>query len=439
MRIAKFLSQAIVIFLILVSALYAAYYFQVKKSIDRQLETLKPLVDAHYNYLYVNPFGEISLSTLTLNILGQPNAVIIDRASVRSDPLFFLQFDSRIQSGDWPENLTFAVEGLNVDFNMPAFLLLEQFAQQNDDIQLSALGCGRISRFDMTALRMMGMRQGRFDFFVNLKRSEIDQLNLQLLANMQGWADLAVDLDLDRSIAIQDFQRMTQHLDRVAFSVTDRGYNERKNQFCAMQSGMSVAEYRDEHKTLVNDWIAHTLIPLPEDLMDAYHRLADPNATLSMQVFPIDLNENVLAVNSLIDQLRAGVSISINNQNLTLDDDRFNYIVELLQQPVTIETIQSNLDTDDQEEQPRGMPGVATPPVLDIPMIVPRRYRATPAEELVNYIGHPVRFFTSFGKRVNGILLSVEGTTVRVVERVQRGTAQYPVELDTIQAPEVYR
>lgn len=57
----------------------------------------------------------------------------------------------------------------------------------------------------------------------------------------------------------------------------------------------------------------------------------------------------------------------------------------------------------------------------------------------MNYIGHPVRFFTSFGKRVDGILVSVDGTTVRVAERVQHGVAQYPVEMDSIQATEVYR
>ncbi|EXJ09457.1 hypothetical protein [Nitrincola nitratireducens] len=78
-------------------------------------------------------------------------------------------------------------------------------------------------------------------------------------------------------------------------------------------------------------------------------------------------------------------------------------------------------------------------PVETENVFVPRQFRETSPDEFFNYIGHPVRFYTFFGKRVEGILVAVEGNNIRVIERVDRGVAEYPFELDKIQATEVYR
>ncbi|KGK42647.1 hypothetical protein LH51_05490 [Nitrincola sp. A-D6] len=75
--------------------------------------------------------------------------------------------------------------------------MLAQLTQQDEQgVQPAALGCGSVRYFDMSALRMMGMRQGRFDFHANLHRVAQDQLNLELLGYMYGWAEVAVDMSL---------------------------------------------------------------------------------------------------------------------------------------------------------------------------------------------------------------------------------------------------
>ena len=440
MRIIKHLSKALLILLILALALYGLYYYQVKRSVDRQIQDLRPLVDAQYDYLYVNPLGEITLSTVAVNLMGQ-SGIIIDSISLKSDPLFFLQFESRVNQGDWPENLSLAIEGLNVDFNMPLFLMMDQLAARDTDgVQLAALGCGRVTQFDMSALRMMGMRQGRFDFFFNLRSLDQGPLNLQLLSNMQGWGELSLDVDVGGDLGLSDLNIATPSLQRVSFSARDAGFNQRRNQFCSMQSGMSVAEYRQEHQSLVNDWIAQTLIPVPDSLIEAYHQLSEPGASFSVQLNMEGINQSdLLSPGQLFDRLSQHLSVTVNNQVQMIDADGATLMLALMQQPVvlTSDDVIEPLDVD--PNMPRSMPGVATPPVQALQSIVPRRYQRTSPEDLVNYVGHPVRFFTSFGKRVDGILVSVEGTTVRVAERVQHGVAQYPVELDAIQGTEVYR
>ncbi|WP_151670072.1 hypothetical protein [Nitrincola schmidtii] len=439
MRILKHLSKALFLLLILALALYGLYYYQVKRSVDRQLQEMGPFVDAQYDSLYVNPLGEITLNTVAVNLMGQ-SGIIIDSISLKSDPLFFLQFESRVNQGDWPDSLTLAIEGLNVDFNMPLFLMMEQFATNDSEgVQLAALGCGRVTQFDMSALRMMGMRQGRFDFFLNLRGRDMGPLNLQLLTNMQGWGELLLDVDVGGNVGLGNLTAAPS-LQRVSFSLRDTGFNQRRNQFCSMQSGLSLAEYRQEHQSLVNDWVAQTMIPVPENLISAYHQLAEPGASFSIQLNTEGLNQSdLLSPDQLFERLSQQLSVTINNQVQVIDAESANLMLALIQQPVVLSSEDVSEPVEVDPSLPRSMPGVASPPAQTVQSAVPRRYQQTSPEDLVNYVGHPVRFFTSFGKRVDGVLVSVEGSTVRVAERVQHGVAQYPVELDTIQGTEVYR
>lgn len=440
MRILKQLSKALFLLLILALALYAFYYYQVKTAVDRQIQEMHPFVDAKYDSLYVNPLGEISINTVSVNPMGQ-DGIIIDRISLKSDPLFFLQLESRVNQGDWPESLNLAIEGLNVDFSMPIFLMMEQLAEnQSEGVQLAALGCGRIARFDMSTLRMMGMRQGRFDLFLNLRNNELGPLNIQLLSNMQGWGELLLDVDIEGNVGFDDLYESTPTMQRISVSVRDTGYNQRRNQFCSMQTGLSIAEYRQEHQTLVNGWIAETGMPIPEGLINAYHQLAEPGANLSFELNASNINQETLAsTGQFFEHLGRSLTITVNNQEQKIDQESAEIMLALLQQPIIRDEEILQEEPELEPDALRGMPGVASPPVQDVPTIEPKRYQQTSPDQLANYVGHPVRFFTSFGKRVDGILVSVEGTTVRVLERVQRGVAQYPIELDTIQGTEVYR
>ena len=440
MRILKHLSKALLLLLILALALYAFYYYQVKTSVDRQIQEMRPFVDAQYDSIYVNPLGEISLNTVSVSPMGQ-EGIIIDRISLKSDPLFFLQFESRVNQGDWPESLSLAIEGLNVDFSMPIFLMMDQLAdQQTEGVQLAALGCGRVTQFDMSALRMMGMRQGRFDFFLNLRNRETGPLNIQLLSNMQGWGELLLDFDMTGDLALNNLHEAAPTLERMSVSVRDTGFNQRRNQFCSMQTGLTIADYRQAHQTLVNEWITETDIPIPENLIAAYHQLAEPGASLSVALDASGINqETLLSAEHLFEQLTQSLTVTINNQAQLIDGENTDLILALLDHPIILDTESMQEEPEQALDGPRSMPGVASPPVQSAPSIEPKRYQKTSPDQLESYIGHPVRFFTSFGKRVDGILVSVDGSTARVAERVQHGVAQYPVELETIQATEVYR
>ena len=444
MRFIKHLSKVILLLLFLALAFYAFYYYQVKRSVDRQIQEISPFVQAQYDSLYVNPLGEIHLNTVTLDLMGQAG-VVIDRIRLQTDPLFLLQFDSRVAQGDWPDSLTFAVEGMNVDFNMPLFTMMEQLAvNQSEGVQLNALGCGRVTQFDLASLRMMGMRHGRFDFFLNVRNHAPEHLNLQLLSHMHGWGELSLDVDLSGQLAIDRLSTaMTTSmpsLQRVSVSLRDTGYNQRKNQFCSMQSGLSVAEYREQHQIMVMDWVEESAIAVPQHLVDAYHQLGEPGSHVSVQLDLAGINpQEMLSPEQFLELLGQSLHVSVNNQQLMLDSESASQMLTLLQQPVMVMPSEEFELIEQDPNLPRSMPGVASPPVQVAPNQMPRRYQRTPAEELVNYVGHPVRFYTSFGKRVDGILMSIEGNTVRVAERVQHGVAQYPVEIETIQSPEVYR
>lgn len=444
MQIVKLFSKVLVLLLLLLLVAYGAYYYQVKSAIDKQLQQMRPLVEAGYTSLYVNPLGDIQLSTVTLTPMGQPTGFIVDKIRLTADPLFFLRFDSRVAAGDWPDELVLAIEGLNVDFNMPLLVMLTQLAQQTGEgVQPAALGCGPVRYFDMSAMRMMGMRQGRFDFNANLRKVAQDRLDLEMFGHMYGWAEVAIDLSLhaDR-VSPQTLSQLGPQLQRVIVSYQDKGYNQRKNQFCAMQAGLSIAEYRDQHLNLIQDWLSDQAPELTTSLMPAYQQAGEPGARMAMSLNLEGVNIQTLDAPGYLESVLANaLTLSVNEQSLTLDSGQMQTLLTALQEPVILEQpLPDRPEISELANMPRNMPGVASPPLVPAPNLAePLQYRQTDPLQLENYIGHPVRFYTSFGKRVEGILVSVNDGSVRVAERVQHGTAQYPVELNSLQATEVFR
>ncbi|KGK42646.1 hypothetical protein LH51_05485 [Nitrincola sp. A-D6] len=209
-----------------------------------------------------------------------------------------------------------------------------------------------------------------------------------------------------------------------------------------MQSGLSVAEYRDQHQSLIQDWLNEQAPGLAAVLMPVYQQTGEPGARLAMglNLEGVDL-QALNAPDYRGEVLSRGMSLSVNDQSLTLKPEQLERLWVLMQEPVVLE---SQVNTQESEASelagmPRVMPGVASAPVAPAVAAEPLEYRRTDPLDLENYIGHPVRFYTSFGKRVEGILVSVKDGNARVAERVQHGTAQYPVELETLQATEVFR
>ena len=438
MRVFKASLKIFALIVIIAAVLYGVYFYQVKKTLDDHLNSMRPFFDINYSGLHVNPLGEIRLNTVNVALMGQ-SGIVIDSVSLTSDPLFFVMFSHKLGRGDWPERLSLSINGLNVDFSMPFFLMLEQMAlSEVDGVRLSALGCGNIKQFDMNALRMMGMRHGRFDIQANLRSFDAGPLNLQLYTKMQGWGDLLVDLDVDRNINMAAADDLLQAR-RVNLSVMDGGFNQRRNQFCSMQAGVSIEEYREDHRLLVNDWITQTQVPVSRELVNAFHRLSEPGSSFSIELNPVVVSEDDLDFSeALINAFLQNLSVTINNQPQIIDSEEVLLFMTMLQQPVvtTVEIIEEPLiDLD----APRSMPGVASPPVAEVPVIVPRVYQETSPNELSNYVGHPIRFFTGFGKKVDGIIVGVEGNVVRVAERVQHGIAEYPVDISSMRGTEVYR
>jgi hypothetical protein len=68
-----------------------------------------------------------------------------------------------------------------------------------------------------------------------------------------------------------------------------------------------------------------------------------------------------------------------------------------------------------------------------------KRYRPTPLQELPAYVGAPVRIFTYFGNDVEGQLVHADKQGIRVIQRLEQGFAEYPLENDLIQQAEVLR
>ena len=84
--------------------------------------------------------------------------------------------------------------------------------------------------------------------------------------------------------------------------------------------------------------------------------------------------------------------------------------------------------------------------VVEFPGMAPRPkpvpevgFRDTDFNDLQNYIYSDIRIITYYGNRVEGRLEAVEGDSIKILHRVGKGLAIYPVDRDKLEVIEVMR
>lgn len=315
MQMVKYLGRAALLVMLIAVVSYGFIYYKIKVSIDQELKLWRPFLDIQYAFLSLNPLGGVGLSSVTIDVMGYPSGITLDRIYLESNPLFLLYFDSRVNSGRWPDSLSLNVEGLLVDYNSPYLLMLEQLHKPSDD-WLTALSCDHINQFNLTALREMGLGQERFDLRFNLNSGKKNPLNLQLLMLMHGWVEIVADVDIDKVVGLQNLVKIPSEATRITLSLRDMGFNQLKNGYCAMSAGLTIPEY----EALNNKWLGKRSTGLSDELIFIINELREPNASISFQRL----------VKTIGQQEQIQLSVVVNNQIQALDAEQLLMLIHLL-------------------------------------------------------------------------------------------------------------
>jgi len=490
MRKLGLLAGVLFLALLVVAGGYGFYWYQVKRQVDAVVAEMRPFMQIEYSGLYVNPLSEIRVNGIRATPVGFTDPFTIDAISFRSsDPLFLMDPGAALNKGRYPAQVSMAMEGLGVNLNAPWLLELEQQAQLlegPDFISPEALGCGDLSRLDLATLREMNIRRMNMDFYTVFQFDELmGEIRMDSDMQMRDFASVgsSTRLTVPAGNLSPEMMMGTLRMNRLAFNFTDSGYNQRKADFCAARGGISQEEYLELHAGLFRQWLMGEGIYLDDLLADLYLELNRPDARLELIISPPGgVGPEIIMMAQSVDALLEFLNpvVNVNDRTLLLKDVNWEALmqapvvrspaatpqvmeiaplsaeVELPEDEAVEQADQVSVEesavaatmpdevvdgvTADSVAEPAAQVALLMPGIPARPQTRPeRRFQATSTDELDQYLGLPVRFYTVMGKRVEGRLISIEDGSLRVEQRVNRGVAEYPVSIDRVSALEVYR
>ncbi len=467
MRAIKRLFGGILLLALVAGAAYGYVWYSTKTYLDQQIVTASDIAQVSYRAFHVDPRGEIRIEGIQIIPEGYKSPVELGALSLRSsDPLFFLDPQGRVDRGEFPDFLAISMDSVRLD-PQADFIVVLQPSQADlllhlKQPQLEALACGEdILAFTPEVWGRMGIGQLSSDLAVTL-RADNDKGTLSLFSetDTEGLGVASADFSLTFAAGYlkpATFAAANPRLKSLEINYRDTGYFAKRDRFCAGNTGVDEAAYRSAHLDLVKERAAILGMQVPEVLWTAY---ADSNAQGADVRFGLNPvgglgAEVMLGLNSpteLIDRLR--LYLEINSRPVDLNQVDWVALMPdpeatlAAQQPLTAGAKDKPESVDEavtpavasQEETAEGQSMVEFPGMAPKPEPAPEvKFRRTEFNELQNYIYSDIRIFTYYGNRVEGRLEAVEGDSIKILHRVGKGLAIYPVDRDKLEVIEVMR
>lgn len=462
MRLVKRFVGTLLLLALILGGTYGYAWYQIKNYIDQQIAGLSGQLAVSYQNMVYDPRGTVSLEAIKVVPEGYTSALNIARLSLRTDdPFFYLSPQSRIENGDWPGFLSLAFDKLETDLGADFLRVFETDAAaqllHQQPVALEALGCAEVRSFTPAVLREMGVNQINTDLVLNLQ-ADNDRGTSTLFVDLDTPGMFALNLDLSFSFGAGYLKPATlsaanPRLKSFQMEYEDLGYYKKRDRYCSDALGTSVDLYRQAHLDLAKQRAAQLRMDVPEVIWQGYMDATSAQAKVDFSLNPVgglgaeamlQLGEPV----ALIDRLR--LRWSVNGRPVDLAE--VNWIA-LIPDPEAVitdnpEELGESVSSDSAEVVARSEDAAvsqASAPTDIQSLLAPKpeppqkRFRRTAFEELPRYISSDIRIITYYGNRVEGRLEAVEGDSLKILHRVDRGMAIYPVDRDKLEFIEVLR
>lgn len=452
------LGTGVVVLVLIVAAAYGFYWYQVKSKADELVQQMAPFAEVRYGSVYAHPDGTVGVDDLVITPRQMHAPVSMDAVRIRAGgPLFFL-----FGSDTPPEQLNISLRQVRQGLDSELF----RTVQQQSDLMLesnplyvspNALGCGGVRQFDINAMKRMGYDEMLMDINLNYRGDvQARKVSLDMFMDIQDMAETRIEMAFSADPGQLQNPMMASgnaRLETLSVSYRDQGYNQRRDRFCAAESGVKPAEYQQQHRQLLSQWLDGNGVALPETLLAAYFDLQQPGAGMAMSMRPVGgVGAAELMMQDPMDLLRSlNMQFSVNDKPLALDGVNWPDLMTNLAMAGNPGRSAPSSDSDQQADQVTESDQAQTASAPDQPAVattvapaprpepVRKRFQPTPLAELPAYLGAQVRIFTYFGNDVEGQLVHADQSSVRVLQRLKQGVAEYPLEHDRIQQAEVWR
>ncbi len=461
------LTMLILIPVILFAGVYGFVWWKVSQAADSFAKDVSPFVEMTYKQIHIDlAEAEVGLREMSFTPSGMEGEIGLQSVTVKAPSWgFLLELEEKLSKGELPESFNIDVKGL--DINMQSGYM-QDWGRMATDMQRQAgpgydtLGCGDLQFFSVADIRKMGYSRLRSDVAIQYYFDKTDrQLNFDMQSKTAQMADMSLSLDVQVASDTLNMQTIVfaqPQLKRIETRFYDRGYNIKRNNYCADLNKESMELYRERYAGLFRKQLAYEGWTIPEPLFVALDGLNNPGGSMYLRVdmpqgFGMQSMALVQKPTDLIDALSpyvefSGKPVQLDGVSWSEPDPEGQRLLHELRlgdnsadQPET-----SDLVLGEEAETVQPQQDLA---VVESYRTESRRMRVEKSgksfkdvemPKLVSHLGEPVILYTYFGRKVQGKLISVTDKVVTVEHRLidGRGTATYPIARDKIQSARLY-
>lgn len=435
------------------------YWYQVRAVVEQFTQQLSGLVKLEYGSIETGFDGAAGVRNLSLIPVGQTQGITIDAVRVRASSWWDLvSLQARLDKGALPQALGFEISGMRVDLGNAALqqLAVETIASQTLAAGASGsswmLGCEAAEGLNgLQLMHKLGYQQLVLDFSADyvFDRS-YKLLTLTLDQSVADQFDMGLSVTLD--LGINEFNRYnltlaSPSLGDVKLQYLDRTFNKRYIQFCATAAAESAEQFVERHVGLVAATARARGLVLSESLLEAYRKFLLGAGELQLAL----LSDSQLWPTSIL-QFSPEQLFEVLAPELTVNGAQVEPL-SILWQPVEgsaepfqeqvrsqVEAFTALLQAPFMEPAPEVLASVNQPRLPQPAQVLQvLGYHATALDQLQPYIDTKVRIETKNGNLIEGRLLSVGASKLRIYQEVGMGDAILPIVFKHIAAVRVYR
>lgn len=371
--------------------------------------------------------GNIEITDVTFTSRMDNQQIHADKlALVTGSPWALLNMEDTISNHQIPEQLSFVIEGLGVD---ASFMngLDKNILGETVFTRFDTAGCGDRTYFDRADLSAMGYDQLIVDMTIGYRLmtgGEEMAVNLKTVSRGQMGVDAEMIINLPRpmndggpSAALAQGATLSSATVRME----DLGNNERIVDFCTSETGLTTAEFREQHLNAWQDeWQYQGL--KPSDSLVAVYKdfVTHPGSTLTftMEPFPaLELGNNYLSPDPVYLSGRLNPKLGTENTGLRP--------VSLSDAP---KTARNEPPASPEQEAADPFPAPSSTPAP-----TRKAYRPVSVATLGQHIQDDVRITLRNGRKMDGRIMTVQGQSMKLKRYLHGGTMVVPVNLGDIQ------
>ena len=439
----KILALLVIVPLAALGGIKGYAWYTVKQSMDEIVIALQPFATLTYGGVGASLTGRISVKDITIASPAIGAHLRIEELGISTPNLLtLLTLETDLRSDRIPDEMGLQIEHLRIPMEA-----LARFEQNQDDADrfmdtAYALGCGDVERIGMAELAEMGYSDFDFSLDVSVERTGVSNMVKMVMdLNWHGGGSYTL------TSRVPDARTVGQLLTSLeppslSFHLDSARYNSKQVAFCSRKAGVEPKTYVEQHVNLLRQRLADTGILLSDTLYGAYRKYLGEGETITISFNPTDMSSlqriNFYAPKDIPTVIGLEFHSGDELINYKIDWDTKKFRAALRGAPVEQAALKKQTTIGESDgEQPTARKRQAERPKK--PALQPRGYVQVDKTTLGEYLNYLARVKTVTGRRFDGKLLRIEGTSIQLRVKFGGGAATLPIRLSDISSVQIFR